>query len=117
MNGMEVRNPRRIHRRSVALAAAMSVFAACEVINPEEPLPVYTRVDSIPFSITSANQGSGTSSIVDAWVYLDDQLVGAFELPARFPVLAEEGTHTLTVSPGILVNGIKSRSEEHTSEL
>jgi hypothetical protein len=44
---------------------------------------------------------------VDAWVYIDEQLIGCFELPVTFPVL-QEGTHTLKVRGGIKVNGISA---------
>lgn len=49
--------------------------------------------------------GSISSKIVDAWVYMDDNFLGAFELPARIPVL-DTGLHKITISPGILKNNI-----------
>ena len=45
-------------------------------------------------------------NITDVWVYVDDEIIGAFELPAeRIPVLLE-GKHKLTLAPGIKYNGM-----------
>lgn len=45
------------------------------------------------------------SKIVDAWVYTDNDLEGAFELPASFPVL-KSGQSIIRIQPGIKLNGI-----------
>lgn len=46
-----------------------------------------------------------TTKITDAWVYIDDNLLGVFELPANFPAL-EDGIHKLRIRAGIKENGI-----------
>ncbi|NTW33304.1 MAG: hypothetical protein HGB12_11900 [Bacteroidetes bacterium] len=83
----------------------INIFASCELINPEEQVPAYIHIDKIDLQITDSEQGSASQKITDAWVYIDDQLIGAFELPVTFPVLWS-GTHTITVYAGIKVNGI-----------
>ena len=50
-------------------------------------------------------EGTDSADIRDAWVYLDADLVGAFELPAHFPILTE-GEQELRVIPGVVINGI-----------
>jgi len=85
----------------------INTINSCELINPEEQIPSYIYIEKIDLNITSSDQGSGSHKITDAWVYVDDQLIGAFELPAKFPVLWS-GAHTITVKPGIKVNGISS---------
>jgi len=82
-----------------------AIFSSCNIINPAEPVPAYVQVDSIHFSADSITQGSSSSKIVDAWVYVDNQSIGTFEMPATVPVLAS-GVHRLTIRPGILNNGI-----------
>ena len=79
-------------------------FTSCDFFDPEEKIPAYIHIEGINFS-TSSEQGSSSSNITDAWVYVDDQLIGAFELPITFPVLMD-GPHTLKVKPGIKLNGI-----------
>tara|TARA_B100001758_G_scaffold81904_1_gene69619 strand:+ start:21032 stop:21844 length:813 start_codon:yes stop_codon:yes gene_type:complete len=48
-----------------------------------------------------------TYNITDAWIYIDDNLQGVYELPAHFPILTS-GTHKLRVKAGIKKNGIAS---------
>jgi hypothetical protein len=76
----------------------------------EELIPSYIYIDKIDVNTTYEIDGSNSHKITDAWIYVDDDLVGAFELPARVPVL-KSGTHTIKVKAGIKVNGIaNSRS-------
>lgn len=82
----------------------MVLVDSCDIINPEEPIPSYIHIDNFTLTTTS-EQGSNSSKISDAWVYVDDQLIGAYELPATLPVLFE-GFHKVIVKPGIKVNGI-----------
>ncbi len=93
------------------LLIASSIFlSACSLFDKEEPLPAYLYVPS--FSVTADYPAHGTASqrVTDCWVFVDEQLIGAFELPARIPIL-KYGTRKVNVSPGIMLNGIeKSRA-------
>lgn len=88
-------------------------ICSCEIFNPAEPVPAYIHIDKInltknPSGFTNSStgdEGSLSNKITDAWVYIDEQLIGCFELPVTFPVLFE-GTHQLSVRAGIKVNGI-----------
>ncbi len=56
----------------------------------------------------SANEtGQLTSNLSEAWVYLDGDLVGVFELPVKLPIL-KDGAHTFKIYPAILNNGISA---------
>lgn len=64
--------------------------------------------NDIPSYITIGNftlDGNSTHNITDAWVYIDDNLQGVYEIPANFPLLAQ-GSHKLRVKAGIKDNGI-----------
>jgi len=64
-------------------------------------IPSYIKINSIEL-------GDNTSSnITDAWVYINGQLQGVYELPAKFPVL-EQGNTDIKVYAGIKNNGIAS---------
>ncbi|MCF8218474.1 MAG: hypothetical protein K9I29_06500 [Bacteroidales bacterium] len=78
----------------------------CEIIDPEDPVPGYIYIEDIETQ-TTAGEGTARQNFSEAWVFLDQDLVGAFELPARIPVIAE-GKHTIGVKPGIKINGISS---------
>lgn len=85
------------------ISVSFIFFAGCNFINPDEDIPAYISIDTIALE-TNQHQGSNSSKIVDAWVYIDDQLIGAFELPVTFPVLSE-GKHDVKILPGIMLNG------------
>lgn len=95
-----------LRRPALFLFAVVIIVSvnSCDIINPDEPIPSYIHIDQFTLT-TSSEQGSNSSKISDAWVYVDDQLVGAFELPATFPLLFE-GNHNVIIKPGIKINGI-----------
>ncbi len=83
-----------------------ALLGACELYNPTEPIPAYIHIDKIGLTTSAdGSQGSNSSKITDAWVYIDERLIGCFELPVTFPVLYE-GSHQLKIRAGIKVNGI-----------
>jgi hypothetical protein len=50
-------------------------------------------------------QGTASQKISDAWVYADNNLIGPYEIPVRFPLLVS-GSTQVTVFAGIKLNGI-----------
>jgi hypothetical protein len=90
------------------LIAIMSLAAitSCEKFEGSQTIPSYIHIDSIWLvNNSSIEEGSLTSNIDDAWVYVNDQLIGAFELPATVPILVE-GNHKLSVYGGVKYNGM-----------
>ncbi len=79
---------------------------SCEVIDPADPVPSYVYINDISIN-TATGQGTSAQNFSDAWVYVDDELIGAFELPAMVPVIAE-GKHEISIKPGVILNGISS---------
>lgn len=69
-----------------------------------DKVPAYLEIPSIAVT-TTALQGAPTSRITDAWVSVNDELLGAWELPARIPVLYE-GSVQVRVVPAIKRNGM-----------
>jgi hypothetical protein len=78
-------------------------MVSCELINPDETVPAFLKIDSISLS-TTAGEGHPVHNITDAWVYDNDQLVGIYELPALVPVL-KNGVSSIRVRAGIKLNG------------
>lgn len=67
--------------------------------------PAYIRIDTIALKNSWQGENSLSSDVRDAWVYVDDQLQGAFELPCRIPV-SQTGNHNIKVGAGIWVNSL-----------
>lgn len=84
------------------------IVSSCNLINPEEKQPCYVQVDTISVSTDLITQGSNAAKISEAWIYLDDNLIGVYDLPCRVPVLADQGEHKLTIGAGIQINGLSS---------
>jgi hypothetical protein len=81
--------------------------AGCEVINPREEIPTYIHIDSFRFVPRGDTFGTSSHRISSVWVYLDNQPVGAFEMPVNVPLLLN-GPGVVTIAPGIDYNGMKS---------
>lgn len=88
------------------LVGVIALFGSCSLFNPTEPIPSYISIDKIDLT-TEPGQGTDSHKITDAWVYVDDQLVGCYELPCKFPVLFT-GIHDVMIRAGIKVNGISA---------
>lgn len=69
-------------------------------------MPSYLYIEKIGLN-TQYEQGTASHKITDAWVYVDETLIGAFELPATIPILTE-GLKKITIRPGIKLNGISN---------
>lgn len=98
-----------ILRRIIVVVMCTLVLFSCEIINPEEKIPSYIYIDEFKLN-TLSGQGGNTHKITDAWVYIDGNFHGVYELPATFPVLAS-GVHDIRLAAGIKMNGISSSRE------
>ncbi|MBI3502758.1 MAG: hypothetical protein HY063_13285 [Bacteroidetes bacterium] len=79
-------------------------WVLCISCHKEVPIPSYIHIDKMNLT-TLSTQGTNSQKIVDAWVYVDNDLIGAFEMPCTFPVLYS-GKHTVKIFPGIKENGV-----------
>lgn len=89
------------------------LFGSCSKFKNGQSVPSYIQIDTIglTYSVSSEIQYK-SAKITDAWIYVDDNLVGAFELPAKFPVLSN-GKHTIRIYPGVLLNGMNTTREKY----
>jgi hypothetical protein len=97
-----------IYRRLVhyfCLLWFLVAVSSCEKFSGDQTIPAYLGIDSIYLSTDYYTQGTASQRITDAWVYVDDEFLGAYELPARLPVL-KSGKHSLKIWPGVKKNGI-----------
>ncbi len=76
------------------------ILAACA---KGDKVPAFVEVQSVSLA-TTVGQGGSTTKVTDAWVTVDEKLLGVWEIPARIPVLAE-GTHTIGLEPAVKRNG------------
>jgi hypothetical protein len=69
--------------------------------------PSWLVINEFDFTTNESIQGPNSEGITDAWVYMDNEALGVFSLPARIPILAE-GKHDFTIYAGIKINGISA---------
>jgi hypothetical protein len=86
-------------------AALILLMAGCK--DPAIPTPNYIVVDSFELTTDYATQGTRSSKITTVWAYKNQELIGVFELPARFPMVGR-GQQSLTLYPGVNINGTSS---------
>lgn len=79
---------------------------ACTKFDKEEALPSYIRLTNIDLTTPAdKSQGTSSSNITDAWVYINDNLQGVYPLPTKFPIL-KSGKVDISIRSGIIQNGI-----------
>ncbi len=102
-----------INSISVFVTASLAI-SSCNVINPAESIPTYVQIDSIPMKDNPGNNyGSTSSKITDVWVYWNNNLLGAYPLPAKIPVIMKE-TGSLSVVPGVVVDGMSDKHSPYS---
>ena len=87
--------------KKITYLVALLIISACQK-EEGNTIPTYLKIDTI-----TLDESNTTTNITDAWVYINDQLQGVYELPAKFPVL-ENDYQTLRIKAGIKSNGIAS---------
>lgn len=78
----------------------------------EVEIPSYIKIDDFKLAINEGSEGTSNHNFTDAWVYIDDQLLGAFELPTIIPI-RQEGAVNIKVRPGIKNNGIAATRADY----
>ena len=87
------------------------LFICISSCHKASPTPCYLHIE--PFNITTsyAAQGSTSSKVTDVWVYVNNQNLGAYQLPCNIPVILNNpilnnGKSQIILSAGIMKDGI-----------
>jgi hypothetical protein len=89
------------------LFLGMIVLSSCVKNNPD---PSWLEVNKWTLEENSNSEyptGEMTHNFSDAWVYIDDELVGVFEVPFKIPIL-KSGNVNIKIYPAIRNNGISA---------
>jgi hypothetical protein len=90
--------------------AAMAVqLLSC---TPEAPAPSYIKIEEFKLSTNYINEGSSSAKVSDAWIYLNDQLIGTYELPCEIPMTAS-GSNKISIVAGIKNTGQAANRQEY----
>lgn len=92
-------------RKIATLLFFISFISACSLLDKEEEIPALIEIESISLKTDLTTQGAPTHKITDAWIFVDDNSAGTYEMPFKIPVL-EVGNRKLSIQAGIKNNGI-----------
>jgi hypothetical protein len=79
--------------------------------NKKDQVAAYITIE--PFEFTPGEDGIYSTKITDGWIYVDNDFLGAFDLPKTIPVL-ESGENTVVIDAGIKENGIGATPDLYT---
>ncbi|MBK8955358.1 MAG: hypothetical protein IPM34_07365 [Saprospiraceae bacterium] len=81
--------------------SSLWIWTSCDA--DQEPPPAYIQVNPFEFEI-KPGEGTARQQISDAWIYIDNQYIGAYQLPATLPVIGN-GLLEILIQPGYRENG------------
>ncbi len=89
----------------VSIFVPVIMLSSCELINPPEKIPSYIRIDTFKVEVNDFDMGSASHMMTICYISVGGSNLGVFEMPFTVPSL-ETGMQTLTIRPGIKLNGI-----------
>jgi hypothetical protein len=91
----------------VAIGVIFLLFNSCVKNNPD---PSWIEVNQWTLAANPNSQyptGELTNNFTDAWVYVNDEVIGVFEVPFKIPIL-KSGPVNIKIYPAIRNNGISA---------
>lgn len=85
-------------------AAMASLLISCK---EEAQVPVYIEIPEFENPTNYNQEGTGAQDFTTAWLQVNGEYVGAYEVPATVPVIAS-GNSEINIHPGVNLNGQSS---------
>ncbi len=97
----------RYHHETMIRALGYATATAFLLVSctKGDKVPSYLEVPSVALLTDPLVEGTASHKVQEIYTFVDDKAVGAWEFPARIPVLAS-GTRNLKIIAGIHRNGI-----------
>lgn len=93
---------------SIILAiVAIASFSSCVKNNPDPSWLEVTEWTLLENVDPDLIEGELSHNLTEAWVYIDDEIVGVFEVPFKIPIL-KSGNVNIKIFPAIKNNGISA---------
>lgn len=89
------------------LGILLFVANSCVKNNPDPSWLEVTKWTLNANPNLSGQEGALTQNLTEAWVYIDDEIVGVFEVPFKIPIL-KEGSVNIKIYPAVKNNGISA---------
>lgn len=95
-------------KRLLLLVFLTSILFSCVKENPNVVWLKITKWDLIPNPDANVSQGELTNDFSQVYLNMDGKSLGVYELPAKVPIIADEGTHDFIMQAGVIINGISN---------
>ncbi len=92
-------------RLIIGISLLLFASTSCVKNNPDPAWLEVTQWTLESNTGLSGSEGELTHNFSDAWVYIDDQIIGVFEVPFKIPIL-KSGTCNIKIFPTVRNNGI-----------
>lgn len=76
---------------------------SCQWMYKDPVIPAYIEIPAFSVNV-QASQGTASHNITDVWVFVNGKKLGAYELPAKFPVVYV-GNSKIEIFAGVKLNG------------
>ncbi len=96
----------------IMLFIFVCIISSCAWLDKDVIVPSYIHIPSYTFE-AATDEGTSSHNIVDAWLFVNGNKVGAFELPATIPVI-DSNYCDIIIYPGIKLNGTASTRAIYT---
>ena len=96
--------------RLSAILLLISFFVIASSCLKNNPEPAYLEVNQWTLQSNTAlsgNEGELSHNFSEAWVYIDDEIIGVFEVPFKIPIL-KTGMVNIKIYPAVKNNGISA---------
>jgi len=100
---LKISLPRLLYSAGFVIVVSLP---GCSSNKQKAEIPAYIKIDSIGFQCPD-EQGTNRQNITEAWVYINDNLQGVYDLPCEFPVLAY-GNKNIKVRGAVKRNGFET---------
>lgn len=100
------------NRFFLILFSFIPIVPGCEVIDPEEDIPAFIRIEEADLITDPSEEGSDSHDIRYVWVFIDDQLIGVHELPAKV-FTRKSGERNIKLQAGVQKNGMSQEKERY----
>jgi hypothetical protein len=90
---------------TLLIGIALVILTSCVKNNPKPSWIKIEKWQLLANPLLSGAEGELIHNFSEAWVYVDNKIVGVFELPIKLPILLE-GAKEIVIFPAIRNNGI-----------
>ncbi|NNC82427.1 MAG: hypothetical protein HKN79_02540 [Flavobacteriales bacterium] len=96
-------------KRRLPLLGLLLLGLSCDLINPNEEEVSFLRIEEIGLEVRNGGieEGSPSEKIIDVWLNVNDELIGAYEMPVDIPIL-NQGPVDIKIFGGIQINGLST---------